>query len=90
MSRHVLLEFMSAPMAAPETTDLRKLRWCWIALCIGLSAGVGGIRLWAALIGQWAPALVLVLAISALSIGWIYFKAKFRADDVWNSREPDA
>lgn len=90
MSRHVLLEFMCTPMAAPETAGLRKLRWCWIALCLCLSAGVGSISRWVALIGQWAPALVLALMISASSIGWIYFKAKVRADDSWRIPEQDA
>lgn len=89
MSRHVLLEFMATPMAAPETPALRRLRWCWVALCASLCAGVSGISFWVVLIGQWAPALVLALAVSTLSVGWFYFSAKTCADDAWNVRELD-
>ncbi len=90
MSRHVLLEFMATPMAAPETAALRRLRWAWVALCVSLCAGVGMIGFWTRIFGLWASAAILVLAIATVWIGWIYFTAKNRADAAWNAKEPEA
>lgn len=90
MSRHVLLEFMATPMAAPETPALRRLRWAWAALCASLCAGVGMISFWVATFGHWASAAVFVLAVATVWIGWIYFRSKIRADEAWNAKEPGA
>lgn len=90
MSRHVLLEFMATPMAAPETSALRRLRWAWVALCASLGASVGLIRCWVAILGHWVSAAVIVLAIATVWVGRIYFTAKNRADAAWNAKEPEA
>ena len=90
MSRHVLLEFMAKPMAAPETPELRRLRWAWVALCASLCVGVAMISFWVAIFGQWVSAAVFVLAIVTVWIGWIYFTTKNRADEAWNAKEPEA
>ena len=36
------LELLRTPMAAPETSDLRRMRRTWQALCILLALVVGG------------------------------------------------
>lgn len=90
MSRHVLLEFMATPMAAPETAAMRSLRWAWVTLCVCLCVGVGLIRFWAGIFGLWASVAVIVLAIATLWIGWVYFTTKNRADAAWNAKEPEA
>ncbi len=83
MSRHPLLDQLLTPMAAPETTGLRRMRLLWITNCALLCAGAGGIRLWTHLAGLWASAIVATLLATTLMLGFIYLKIKSRADAAW-------
>src|SRR3546814_5729229 len=60
------LDFLTTPMAAPETCGLRRLRYGWQALCLTLAASIvaqGELR---ELVGRLAPAATGVLLAAAV------------------------
>ena len=61
---HPLVAFLKTPMAAPETSGLRRMRRLWMALCWALALAVMLLPVLKALLGPWAglPALLLGLA----------------------------
>lgn len=87
MNRSPLIAYMLTPQAAPETLGLKRLRVAWMGLCWALAGGVIGIRFWVALFGLPASAVILLLGVSALVAGIVYFTRKMRADDRWATRK---
>ncbi|MGC1470118.1 MAG: hypothetical protein WA793_12125 [Sphingorhabdus sp.] len=87
MKRSVLITHMLTPQAAPETAALKRLRIAWMVLCCLLALGAIGIRLWFALFGLAAPAVIFLLLLLTLLVGAVYFTRKVRADDQWAMRE---
>src|SRR3546814_14461270 len=74
------LDFLTTPMAAPETCGLRRLRYGWQALCLTLAASIvaqGELR---ELVGRLAPAATGVLLAAAVMTTILYLGAKHRAD----------
>src|SRR3546814_9063374 len=73
------LDFLTTPMAAPETCGLRRLRYGWQALCLTLAASIvaqGELR---ELVGRLAPAATGVLLAAAVMTTILYPGAKPRA-----------
>ena len=81
---------LPAPMAAPETPRLRRMRLTLVgnlAMLALLTAAWGPI---AATAARTVAALAWVaLAFASLIVGLQWLVAKIRADDVWLSREGD-
>jgi hypothetical protein len=76
-----LVKHMMTPQAAPETGQLRLMRFVWMGLCCSLGLGVLLIRPIVDLLGNWGALAVLLLTIATPLHGWIYFRKKNRADD---------
>lgn len=89
--KRAVADRLPAPMAAPETPRLRRLR---ITLIVELAAIAVLTASWEPLVrvGARIPAafLWLTLAIGALLVGVRWLTAKIRADKAWEgrSREP--
>jgi hypothetical protein len=72
------------PMAAPETTVMRRLRHTFISLAALSALGIVSLGLISAVIGRAATGGVLLLVMSGtVLIGIVYFVRKTRADDAW-------
>lgn len=87
MKRSPLIAYMLTPQAAPETPGLKRLRLVWMGLCAMLALGAIGIRLWVALVGLAASAMIFLLGLATLFTGTVYFTRKTRADDRWAMRK---
>lgn len=87
MKRSPLIAYMLTPQAAPETPGLKRLRLVWMGLCGLLALGAIGIRLWIALFGLTASAIIFLLGLATLFTGIFYFTRKARADDRWATRK---
>ncbi|ALJ16286.1 hypothetical protein [Sphingopyxis macrogoltabida] len=76
----IWLDFLTTPMAAPETRGLRRLRYGWQALCLTLAGSIvaqGPLREFA---GRVAPAATGLLLVAAVVTTIVYLGAKHRAD----------
>ncbi|RQW41820.1 hypothetical protein [Novosphingobium sp. LASN5T] len=80
---HPLITFLKTPMAAPETRTLRRMRRLWMALCWSLALAVLLLPLLKVLLGPWAAFPALLLTAAVVLHGFIYFRAKARADDAF-------
>jgi len=78
-----------APLAAPETQELRAARFCVIAGCVCLAAMVLFFSALRAAIGSLALPLLVALATFVAVQGWLWVRAKTQADDSWLFREND-
>ena len=85
--RHPLLAFLLTPMAAPETTRLKRLRWALVLLCVGLAIATHLNRASVALFGPVSALPALLLLATAPIVGVVYFCAKARADENHNQGE---
>lgn len=74
------LEFLTTPMAAPETQALRRIRYAWQTLCLTLAASVVGQGPLRELVGRLAPAATGLLLVAAALTTIHYLGAKHRAD----------
>lgn len=79
--RHPLLAFLLTPMAAPETTRLKRLRWALVLLCMGLAIATHLNRASVALFGPVGALPALLLLAAAPIVGVVYFRTKARADE---------
>lgn len=81
---HPLLAFLATPMAAPETSRLRRLRHAWVLLCVALLLAVVLNPTIVGFVGPLGalPALLLLIAMPVM--GFIYWRAKTNADAAWN------
>jgi hypothetical protein len=77
------LDLLRTPMAAPETRALRRLRFCWQALCLGSAASSGFFGPLHRTFGR--PAAVGAAMVLALTAGTtvIYLIRKHRADEAF-------
>ncbi|PKP99175.1 MAG: hypothetical protein CVT74_08635 [Alphaproteobacteria bacterium HGW-Alphaproteobacteria-13] len=80
---HPLITFLKTPMAAPETRSLRRMRRLWMALCWSLALAVLLLPVLKVLLGKWAALPALLLTATAVLHGFVYFRAKARADDAF-------
>lgn len=78
-----LWQLAKTPMAAPETSSLKRLRYCWMILCILAAVSVGQIAFLKTLFGSRAGLIPLALLLCVMIVGWVYFRAKRSADDAW-------
>jgi hypothetical protein len=87
--RRRLSDAMPAPLAAPETPRLRRLRLSLLALL----AWIGSMTFlfpWLHAIAPMTTVLVWqACALAALAIGVIWVRAKNRADDAWLMRDEE-
>ena len=74
------LDFLTTPMAAPETPGLRRLRYGWQALCLTLAASIVAQGTLRGLVGRLAPAATGVLLVAAVTMTILYLGAKHSAD----------
>lgn len=79
-----LAKHMPAPMAAPETAELRTARIRLIAALVALGAFT---LFWNAIAGRFALSLVVGLAVFILVQGIFWLRAKNAADDAYLMRE---
>jgi hypothetical protein len=89
MMQNPLVAHARTPMAAPETPLLRRLRLTWLVLCAALAIGAGGIEYWTEWAGLWVSALVLAVLLATPLVGFVYFRAKNRADEAWAARSDE-
>ncbi len=75
------VKHMMTPQAAPETRQLRLMRFLWMGLCACLGLGVLLIRPIVDGFGNWGAFAVLVVTLATPIHGLIYFRKKNRADD---------
>ena len=77
-------DFFGAPMAAPETATMRRLRFAFITLASLSAVGIVAIGGLTALLGRpGAGGLLLALIASAAITGLVFFRVKTRRDDCW-------
>lgn len=81
---HPLIDFMKTPMAAPETSRLRRMRRLWMALCWSLALCVLLLPLLKLVLGTKAALPALLLSIVLALHGARYFSAKSRADAAYS------
>ncbi len=74
------LDFLTTPMAAPETRRLRRLRYGWQAICLTLAVSIVAQDTLRGLVSRLAPAATGVLLIAAVTMTILYLGAKHRAD----------
>lgn len=80
---HPLITFLKTPMAAPETGGLRHMRRLWMALCWLLALAVLLLPVLKVLLGPWAGLPALLFTVAAVLHGFVYFRAKWRADEAF-------
>ena len=87
-SKSALADRLPAPMAAPETPQLRSFR---VALVVQLVALGLFTAAWEPIVssgmGRFAAFVWLVLALNALMVGTRWLVLKIRADDAWAARD---
>lgn len=76
-------ELARTPMAAPETKQLRRLRYSWMTLCVLLAISVSQLSLIEQLVGKMGALVPLSLVVMVPLLGWRYFRLKRIADDRW-------
>lgn len=84
-----LRDFIPAPLAAPETRELRAARFRVIAGCIILAAILLFFGAMREAIGSLALPLLIAVATFVAVQGWHWVRAKNAADDAWLFREND-
>lgn len=77
---HPLIDFLRTPLAAPETPRLRRLRLSWTGLCVALGIAVLCNSALVSLLGPGAALPALLLLVVMPLMGFIYLRAKSRAD----------
>jgi len=80
---------LPAPLAAPETARLRRLRLTLVGLLTLLAVLTALLDPLIAIARLAAALLWLGLAFSSAIVGLIWLRAKLRADDAWIMRERD-
>ncbi len=78
---------LPAPMAAPETPALRRLRLSLVRLLMALAALTLTLAPLQAIVGLWAPLLWLAMALTILVIAILWLRIKWRADQAWLDRD---
>ncbi len=78
---------LPAPMAAPETPALRRLRLSLVRLLMALAALTLALAPLQAMVGLWATLLWLATALAILVIAIRWLRAKWRADEAWLDRD---
>jgi type VI protein secretion system component VasK len=78
---------LPAPMAAPETPALRRLRLSLVRLLIALAGLTLALAPLQAIVGLWATLLWLGMALTILAIAILWLRAKWRADEAWLDRD---
>lgn len=84
------LDFLTTPMAAPETPGLRRLRYGWQALCLTLAASIVAQDTLRGLVGHLVPAATGVLLAATVLTTILYLGAKHRADTAFLDMPRDA
>lgn len=82
--RHPLIAFLLTPMAAPETPRLKRLRRALVLLCMGLAIAAPLNRASVTLFGPLGALPAPLLLAAAPIVGFVYFRAKARADESHN------
>lgn len=73
-----------APMAAPESQSMRRLRFSVISFCASSALSVAGVDVIASLCGRAAAgAIVLVILGVTASVTLLFLIRKTRIDDAW-------
>ncbi len=87
--RRRVSDAMPAPLAAPETVRLRRLRLYLLALL----AWIGLLTFLFPSLHRFAPMITVLVwqasALAALGTGFIWVRDKNRADDAWLMREEE-
>lgn len=77
-------KLLGAPMAAPETSGMRRFRLAVITLASTLAAGVLLASTLRSLLGPVVTGGVLgILLVATAAIAAVYFTRKARLDDAW-------
>ncbi|MCW2351781.1 hypothetical protein [Sphingobium sp. B12D2B] len=77
------LDLLRTPMAAPETTGLRRMRFIWQGLCLTTAAGAGLFGPFHRAVGRYAPmTMALLLFVCGVWTG-LYLLRKQRADTAY-------
>lgn len=78
-----LRELVPVPMAAPETPELRRMRYWMLLLLVALASLLSTFAFWVSHVGICAVALVVGLSVALLIKVPVYFTIKERADKAW-------
>lgn len=81
------LDLLRTPMAAPETSILRRMRRIWQGLCLTLAASVMALGPLTDVLGRVAPCLAAALLAATLVWTPLYLLRKQRADAAWLARD---
>ncbi|OYY63281.1 hypothetical protein [Sphingomonas sp. 28-62-11] len=74
------LDLLRTPMAAPETSTLRRMRFVWQALCITCALVIGLFSPLRHAVGRAAPIGAAVLLCATAAYTCLYLVRKQRAD----------
>lgn len=77
------LDLLRTPMAAPETPQLRRMRFTWQALCLACAIIVGLFAPFHRAMGRAAPICAALLLLATAAYTGRYLIRKQRADRVF-------
>jgi hypothetical protein len=75
------LDMLRTPMAAPETSDLRRMRRTWQLLCLLLACATLFFHALHRTVGAAAPAIAGALLLATILYTGLYWRRKNCADD---------
>ena len=74
------LDLLRTPMAAPETSVLRRMRFTWQAMCVTCALGVGFFSPLHHAVGRAAPIGAAAFLLATVAYTCLYLVRKQRAD----------
>ncbi|ARS28335.1 hypothetical protein [Sphingomonas sp. KC8] len=74
------LDLLCTPMAAPETPELRRMRFTWQALCVTCALVVGLFSSLRHAVGRAAPIGAALILLATAAYTCLYLFRKQRAD----------
>lgn len=77
------LDLLRTPMAAPETSTLRRMRRTWQGLCLALAVAVFFVGFLSRVAGRAAQCVVAALLIGTAAYTLLYLGRKHRADQAF-------
>lgn len=77
------LDLLRTPMAAPETSTLRRMRRTWQGLCLTLTAAVLFVGFLSRVAGHTGQCMVAALLIGTVAYTVLYLGRKHRTDQAF-------
>ena len=83
------LDLLRTPMAAPESRQLRGMRFIWQGLCLASALCIEGFATLRRLTGPVAPCAVATLLLLTGLYSWLYLARKQAADTEFPGKQEE-